>query len=81
MTSHLHYDSLILMVKISIGQRKVSAEILGNIAVGWFIAGVITPVLSGPETKANAISLLITSLIMTVVFASIALILARKIKS
>lgn len=69
------------MVKLSLEQRKIIAEILGNIAVGWFVAGVISPIFLGSDNFIKTAALIVPGIFMTIFFSIIALLPVRKVKS
>jgi len=66
--------------KFSTGQYKQVAEILGNLSVAWFSAGVIAPVVIGPKFSQVSTGSLAISLLVSGVFAIISISLADKIK-
>lgn len=70
-----------LIKKLSLGQLKVLAEITGNIAVAWFTAGVISPLLVKPETIEKFVILLLVSLVMTIWFTFVSLYLVKEVRS
>jgi hypothetical protein len=67
------------MKKLSIGQKKISAEILGNIAVAWFAAGIIGPLFSPDLKISNFLVNFMVSLVMTLAFSLGALKVVRKV--
>lgn len=67
------------MRKFSVGQRKVASEILGNIAVAWFTAGVISPFFTKPQELFDFLFAFVVSLVMVGLFSKIALDLVRDI--
>lgn len=69
------------MKKLSTGQRKVSAEIVGNISVAWFSFGVIAPFFSKPENLFRFIIPFVIGLSTAVIFALFALYLVKGVKS
>ena len=68
------------MNKLSAGQKKVAAEITGNIAVAWFTAGVISPFFTQPKNFLVFVFTFAIALFMTGVFSVIALDFVQKIK-
>ena len=70
-----------LMKKLSVRQLKRTSEILGNIAVAWFAAGVISPAFTRPEDIADLLVKLIVSLFMTGFFSAISLSAVKGVKS
>jgi uncharacterized membrane protein YgaE (UPF0421/DUF939 family) len=68
------------MRKLSVGQQKITAEILGNIAVAWFAAGVIGPLFASSLEFSNFLVGLVVSLVMALAFGAGALEVVRKVK-
>lgn len=69
------------MKRLSIGQRKVAAEIIGNIAVTWFAGGVISPIFVRTKTISEFAFSLILGLITSLVFARGAISLVKGVKT
>ena len=69
------------MVKLSIGQLKQASEILGNLAVAWFSAGIISPLLVRPKTLSELVSVVVLGLGMSVLFTLVSLSLVKGVKS
>lgn len=67
--------------ELSIGQRKAASEILGNMAVAWFSAGVISPLLVKPESIIKGAFLMIVGLLSTTLFTFISLYLVKGVQS
>lgn len=59
-------------------QLKVVSGILGNIAVAWFSAGAISPMLIDPKATPIYLALLAVAMIMTTVFGYGALYFVRE---
>ena len=68
-------------MKLSGGQKKVAAEILGNTAVAWFSIGFISPLLLGPSNIIAPTLSLSSGFVLSGLFVTFALILVRKVKS
>lgn len=68
------------MNQLSVGQRKVAAEIIGNIAVAWFTAGIISPFFIKPKILFEFFRSLVIVLIMSIFFAYGSLSLVKKVK-
>ena len=66
-----------LYMKLSIAQKNVAAEILGNTAVAWFSIGVISPLLLGPENPQPIYSLIV-SFILSGLSGMLAISLVRR---
>ncbi len=69
------------MKTLSIGQLKSLSTIIGNIAVAWFVIGIITPIFNPPIIFFNFVVKLLTGLIFSTIFAIISLQLVIKVKS
>jgi len=69
------------MKKLSIGQRKIAAEIIGNLAVAWFSAGVISPIFTKPKTILDSLPSLSLSLIMSLLFSFGSLLLVKRVET
>lgn len=67
-----------LMGKLSEGQLKALSEIAGNLAVAWFSAGIILPLLVSPESLLRFLLLTIGGLIMAGVFTFISVYLIKE---
>ncbi len=61
------------MPDLNFDQRKVVATFFANIAVGWFIAGVVTPFLARPESSLELVSRAVWGFFMTYIFLNVAL--------
>lgn len=68
------------MKRLSAAQMDRTSEILGNISVTWFSAGVISPVFVKPKDVIEFISLFLLSLIMSGLFFVWSLSIAKEIK-
>ncbi len=66
--------------KLSNKQRERLSEILGNIAVAWFTAGIVSPFFIHPESLVDFLQSLGISLVMTVGFLVGSLWLITRIK-
>jgi len=66
-------------MKLAQGQRKQLAEILGNIASAWFIAGIISPLFSKP-TLTDVITYALLGILMTGFFTYASLSLMKGIR-
>lgn len=55
-------------LNLSNKQRDRLSEILGNIAVAWFTAGVVSPLFIHPNSVIDFLQSLGISLIMTIAF-------------
>jgi len=69
------------MRRLSIGQLNRASEILGNIAVAWFSAGAISPLLAAPRNLWNFVFTFGTSILMAVLFTVFSLTLVKGVKS
>jgi len=69
------------MRKPSVGQLKRTSEVLGNIAVAWFSAGVISPLFARPKNIIQFIFTFGISLVMAGIFFVLALELVKGVKS
>jgi len=63
-------------MKLAPKQYQVAAEIAGNIATAWFAAGVISPFFIQPSNIFRLLISLVGSLLFTITFTTIALVLA-----
>ena len=68
------------MEGLSNGQNKALSEISGNVAVAWFAAGVVAPILVKQENFTGFALKGLISLSLATVFAFGSVYLARKIK-
>lgn len=64
-------------MKLNTKQREVTADIFGNLAVGWFGAGIIIPVFTKQFSAESAISFSV-GLGLSIGFYLFALIVLRK---
>lgn len=62
---------------LTVGQRKQFAEIVGNIAVAWFAAGIISPLFS-KQSGIEAFLYVMLGMSMTGIFTFISLALISK---
>ena len=53
-----------MRIKLNIEQRRILAEIFGNIAVAWYVAGIISPFFN----TIKSIQLIIFSMIAGLIF-------------
>jgi len=61
-------------------QLERTSEILGNITVAWFSAGVITPLFVRPKNLMEFIVLFSVGLLMASLFYFVSIYLVRRIK-
>jgi len=69
------------MKKFSVGQLDRASEIAGNIAVAWFSAGAISPILALPRNVRDFTFTFGMSMAMAVLFIVFSLALAKGGKS
>lgn len=65
------------MRKLSKGQLVRASEIFGNLAVAWFSAGAISPVITKPSSLTDFLLTFVLSLIWGGIFFALALELAE----
>lgn len=68
----------ITRLDVSSGQYRLMAEMMGNVAVAWFVAGVISPLYLGFKDLVVFTALLLSGLAGSSVFAVLALMLTRE---
>lgn len=68
------------MEKLSVGQLKTASMIMGNISVGWFVTGVINPILSPISNSVDFVIKIIVSLIAGSASAFFALKIVKKVQ-
>ena len=68
------------MLGLSKSQLKLLAEMFGNAAVAWFVGGVITPLFLGTENTQIFLLSIMTGILISSVFAFLALNLIEKSK-
>lgn len=56
MTEQFFSDIVILMARLTVGERRVYSEFFTNIAVAWFTIGIITPLFVKPKTIEEVIT-------------------------
>lgn len=66
------------MRSLNVRQLKVLADFLNYIAVAWFTGGVITPILTGPESFWQNIKIPIGGTMMTIIFLYFSLAINKK---
>ena len=69
------------MEELSTSQLDRASEIAGNIAVAWFSAGAISPILALPENLRDFVFTFGMSMAMAVLFIGFSLVLAKGVKS
>lgn len=65
-------------MKLHKDQRKVLADILGNISTAWFVTGVITPFFVSNSNLGGVIINLLVGIAFGLLFAGFALKVVRK---
>lgn len=66
------------MVQPNPHQLKIIADFANYIAVAWFTGGVVTPILSQPNSLASHIGTTVGSMIMTLIFLTFSLAVAKR---
>ncbi|OGK29786.1 hypothetical protein A3F29_03115 [Candidatus Roizmanbacteria bacterium RIFCSPHIGHO2_12_FULL_33_9] len=66
--------------KLSVGQRKSLSTIFGNVAVAWFVSGIIAPLFNEYFDFYNFIVKLIVGILFTIGFSIISLLIVKKVK-
>ena len=64
-------------MKFSKRELELSANILGNISVAWFTAGVISPLLLKKVTGYNVLFSILSGIVLSGLFAAYALSLIK----
>lgn len=59
-------------------QLKIIADFANYIAVAWFTGGVVTPILSQPESLTSHLGITFGGAIMTLIFLSFSLAVAKR---
>lgn len=72
---------IILVEKLSIGQKKFLAEFLGNFSLAWVLGSVVSPFLAGNWLEKYSSVNLAVGLINAVWSFSLAIILTKGIRS
>lgn len=67
-------------IKLTKLQLVRISEVLGNISVAWFSAGVITPIFIHPKTVFDFVYVLGLSLTLSGAFLILSLVTIRKLK-
>ncbi|MBI5356731.1 hypothetical protein HZB78_03905 [Candidatus Collierbacteria bacterium] len=65
------------LIVLSLNQKQLLAEILGNIAVAWFTVGVISPIFLGIFSLTTAFSIS-AAIISTLLFIVAALMIIKE---
>lgn len=65
-------------MKLNKGQREVTADIFGNLAVGWFGAGIIVPTFTQTASLQESAQSFIVGLTASLVFYFIAIYIVRR---
>ena len=69
------------MENFSIGQRKSLSTIFGNIAVAWFVGGILNPILNQSPKQFDILFNSVISFIITLVFIYYSLDVVKKVKT
>jgi hypothetical protein len=69
------------MSKLSVGQLGRASEIAGNVAVAWFSAGAISPLLARPSSLGEFVFTFFVAIFMAGVFFIVSLKFVENIKS
>lgn len=69
-----------MMTELSIGQLDRSSEILGNLAVAWFSAGIASPLFNQSKNLAEIILFIALGITMSLFFFWASLSLAKQVK-
>lgn len=67
-------------IRLTKAQLIRISEVLGNISVAWFSAGVITPIFIHPQSVFDFIYTLVVSLILSGASLILSLVIIRKLK-
>jgi HKD family nuclease len=66
-------------VKLSKSQTRLLSEMIANIAVAWFISGIVTPIFTGQNFNIIVLSF-ITGTSLSLIFSFIALNLIDRVE-
>ena len=72
---------IILMMELSLGQKKFLSEFLGNFSLAWVVGSVISPFLSGNWVEKYSLANLVVGLINAIWSFSLALFLTKGVRS
>lgn len=68
-------------MKLSVGQLKSASSVFGNVAVAWFSAGVISPLVFHPQNILSIVNGLAMAFLMAGVFFGISLAFVNRVQS
>lgn len=68
-------------LSLNLSQLNRASEVLGNISVAWFTAGVISPLFVRPKSIPELVSLFVLSIVMAGLFFIWSLSLVKGVKS